>query len=259
VHQVAISRPFYIGKYEVTQGQWDAVMGRRDRMRRWGAKNASRLRKEWLGPNKPMFRVSWNDWQEFIAALKKKVHGSRTGRALDRARGGPIQGEFGYEFALPTEAQWEYACRAGSKGEYCFGDDRALLSEYAWICPDDAPHPSERDWPDLSVGGRKPNAWGIHDMHGSVWELCADWWDKHYYSKSPLRDPPGAAAGCFKVVRGGAVNNYGRFARSAFRQFIPPEARDDPRPLLVGARLVINLPSTNPSARSTPRCRRAHE
>ncbi len=226
VHQVVISKAFYIGKYEVTQGQWDVVMGKRNHKNRWGEKVASSLRREWVGPNKPMFRVSWNDWQDFV----KGVHHKAPPR----------------DFSLPTEAQWEYACRAGSKTEYCFGDDPALLEEYAWITPEDAPHPRERIWPDLAVGGRKPNKWGIHDMHGNAWEWCQDWWDNDYYSKSPLKDPQGPDDGYFKVLRGGAVKSYGRFARSAFRLFINADVPDDDRTLLTGARLVINLPSPPP-------------
>jgi len=240
VHQVVISKPFYIGKYEVTQGQWDAVMGKGNHKARWGEKVASSLRKEWVGPNKPMSRVSWNDWQDFVAGLSKKVAVSL------RETKHPLAERAGYTFSLPTEAQWEYACRAGSKTEYCFGDDPALLEEYAWITPDDAPHPRERIWPDLAVGGRKPNKWGIHDMHGNAWEWCQDWWDKDYYSKSPLKDPQGPVDGNFKVLRGGAVKSYGRFARSAFRLFINADVPDDDRTLLTGARLVINLPSPPP-------------
>jgi len=191
-----------------------------------------------------MFRVSWNDWQGFVKALRKRVRDrSRSRKTSGDDTDVPNSSEFGYDFSLPTEAQWEYACRAGSKTEYCFGDDPALLEEYAWITPEDAPHPRERIWPDMAVGGRKPNKWGIHDMHGNAWEWCQDWWDKDYYSESPLKDPEGPADGYFKVLRGGAVKSYGRFARSAFRLFITPDVPDDDRTLLTGARLVINLAS----------------
>lgn len=219
VHQVVISKPFYIGKYEVTQAQWDAVMGEKDRLERWG-KFAPRGPR-FLGSDKPMFTI-WNDWQTFVEKIRKKAPG--------------------HDFRLPTEAQWEYACRAGSTSEYCFGDDPAQLKDYAWVCADDAPRPGERKWPDLVVGGRKPNHWGIHDMHGSVWEWCADWWDEDYYSRSPLVDPQGPQTGNFRVLRGGAVKNYGRFARSAFRLFMLPDTQDMAMDLLGGARLVINLP-----------------
>ena len=254
VHQVTITRPFYIGKYEVTQGQWDAVMGKGNHKARWGAKTAANLRKEWVGLNKPMFRVSWNDWQDYIAVLEKKMRRSRSRQTLDAEQGGPNSGEFGDDFALPSEAQWEYACRAGSITEYCFGDDPALLGDYAWVTAIEAPHPRDRNWPDLTVGGRKPNAWGIHDMHGNAWEWCQDWWDKDYYRSSPVVDPPGPADGALKVLRGGAVKSYGRFARSAFRLFIYPDVPDDDRTLLTGARLVINLPSAvaKPNLRVKP-------
>ena len=228
VHRVIISRPFYVGRYEVTQGQWDAVLGEKDRMRRWGK---AKLRPTALGPNKPMGLASWDDWQEFVRALGKQVAVSL------RETKHPLAGRAGYNFSLPTEAQWEYACRAGSTTAYCFGDDPPELKEYAWFCAEDALPPREREWPDLSVGGRKPNNWGIHDMHGSVWEWCTDWWDKEYYSKSPLKNPRGPETGTFRVMRGGVYTRYGRFTRSAFRYFMPPNLPDH----ATGARLVINL------------------
>ncbi len=237
VHWVIISKPFYVCLYEVTQGQWDAVLGAKDRLKRWGK---AKPRPTTLGPSKPMGLASWNDWQEFVRALRKKVHdGSRSRETSGGEAEAPNSHEFGYEFSLPTEAQWEYACRAGSTTTYCFGDDPARLKEYAWFCAEDALPPRERKWPDLSVGGKKPNALGIHDMHGSVWEWCADWWDKKYYSKSSLKDPQGPETGTFRVMRGGVYTRYGRFARSAFRYFMPPNLADH----AAGARLVINLPS----------------
>jgi formylglycine-generating enzyme required for sulfatase activity len=97
-----------------------------------------------------MHYLNWNDWQEFIATIRKKVADS--------------------DFRLPTEAEWEYACRAGSRTEYCYGDAPAQLDEYASFCADDAPRWSERDIPDFRVGQRKPNIWG---MHGNVREWCS--------------------------------------------------------------------------------------
>jgi formylglycine-generating enzyme required for sulfatase activity len=206
--------------------------------------------------------TTWNDWQMFIAALEKKVpvslretsahhaeraHVDRSLRDRQRVSERLAHVDFltaserdGY-FALPTEAQWEYACRAGSTTEYCFGDDPARLKDYAWVCADDAPQPRDRQWPDLAAGDRKPNNWGLHDMHGSVREWCADWWDEDYYSRSPLVDPPGPPTGNFKVLRGGAVKSYGRFARSAFRLFLLPDIQDAAVDNLSGARLVVNL------------------
>ncbi len=125
-----------------------------------------------------METVSWDDCQQFVGKLNAK---SAAGRG---------------KFQLPSEAQWEYACRAGSKMRYCFGDDEKQLGEYAWYDANsgDKTHP---------VGEKKPNAWGLYDMHGNVWEWCQDWFDSGYYAKSPTEDPTGPAASWNRVVRGG--------------------------------------------------------
>jgi formylglycine-generating enzyme required for sulfatase activity len=116
---------------------------------------------------------------------------------------------------LPTEAQWEYACRAGSKTKYCFGDDASKSGEYAWYDEnsDKKTHP---------VGEKKPNAWGLYDMHGNVWEWCQDWWNNGYYKKSPADDPTGAATGSGRVIRGGCWVFPARGCRSASRDYDEP-------------------------------------
>ena len=120
---------------------------------------------------------------------------------------------------MPTEAQWEYACRAGSKTRYCFGDDASKLDEYAWYgqVSGGKTHP---------VGEKKPNAWGLYDMHGNVSELCQDWYDDAYYAKSPTDDPTGPPTGSCRVGRGGSWFDDARYCRSAYRGGHGPGDRD---------------------------------
>jgi len=180
VHKVRISKPFYMGLTEVTQRQYEAVMG----------SNPSYFK----GADNPVEQVSWNDAVEFCKKLSAK-----TGKAV----------------RLPTEAEWEYASRAGSKTAYCFGDSDSGLGEYAWYGnnSDSKTHP---------VGQKKPNAWGLFDMHGNVWEWCSDWYDEGYYGKSASDDPTGASSGSSRVLRGGSWLNSANFTRSATRPWLYP-------------------------------------
>ncbi len=182
-HRVRITKPFYLGKYLVTQEQWEAVMGN----------NPSQFK----GPKNPVEQVSWDDCQKFLGKLNAK---SAAGAG---------------KFQLPSEAQWEYACRAGSKTKYYFGDDETRLGDYAWYDANsgDKTHP---------VGDKKPNAWGLYDMHGNVWEWCQDWWKDEYYKESPVDDPTGAATGSYRVNRGGGWNYPAWYCRSAYRDWIFP-------------------------------------
>jgi formylglycine-generating enzyme required for sulfatase activity len=185
---VRITKPFYLGKFLVTQEQWAAVMGN----------NPSRRFK---GPKNPVEMVAWNDCQEFLEKLNAKI-GTQRGK-----------------FVLPTEAQWEYACRAGSTTRYCFGDDESGLGEYAW-------YRANSDMKTHQVGEKKPNAWGLYDMHGNVWEWCADWYGG-YYANSPTDDPTGPATGSDRVLRGGSWINVTGNCRSANRFWITPVYRSD--------------------------------
>ena len=153
-HRVRITQPFYIGKYPVTQEQWTAVMG----------DNPSHFK----GPKNPVEWVSWSDCLRFLRRLNEKAGGGK------------------WEF--PTEAQWEYACRAGSTTAFCYGNDEAGLDEYGWYdkISGGKSHP---------VGEKKPNAWGLYDMNGSIWQWVLDWYDRDYYAHSPTDDPTGPAAG----------------------------------------------------------------
>ena len=123
------------------------------------------------------------------------------------------------QYRLPTEAQWEYACRAGSKTRYYFGDDVSQLGEYAWYSVNSGKitHP---------VGEKKPNAWGLYDMHGDVLEWCADWYHDGYYAGSPKDDPTGPATGSYRVSRGGSLFCPAGGCRSAFREYFEPKRYD---------------------------------
>jgi formylglycine-generating enzyme required for sulfatase activity len=180
-HKVNISKPFYLGKYEVTQEQWEAVMGN----------NPSWLK----GRTNPVELVSWNDTQEFIRRLNaREGHG---------------------RYRLPTEAEWEYAARAGTTTAYSFGDDAGNLGRYAWCTPgDEAHHP---------VGQKEANAWGLHDMHGNVHEWVQDWYDKTYYSHSPETDPLGPSTGSRRVIRGGGYGDAAMLCRSSARLHFWPK------------------------------------
>ncbi len=183
-HEVWISEPFYLGIHPVTQGQWEAVMG----------SNPSRFQGD---PQRPVERVSWDDVQVFLERLSE-----RDGRA----------------YRLPSEAQWEYACRAGSTGAYCFGDDVGELVNYAWYDANsgNTTHP---------VGEKQANAWGLYDMHGNVWEWCQDFYSD--YQATAATDPRGPDAGAHRVIRGGCWSYSAQLVRSAYRVALGPALRVD--------------------------------
>jgi formylglycine-generating enzyme required for sulfatase activity len=180
LHQVTISKPFYLGKYEVTQAQWQEVMGT----------NPSHFKGD---PSRPVERVSWIMVQEFISKLN-----AREGHTLYR---------------LPTEAEWEYAARAGATTKYHFGDDDASLEQYAWYNKNDkgTTHP---------VGQLKPNAWGLYDMMGNVWEWVQDW--RGPYAAGQQVDPQGPATGNARGYRGGGWGYPPVRCRVAFRSYDSP-------------------------------------
>ena len=181
-HRVTLTRGFWIGRTEVIQELYEAVM----------EKNPSYHR----GADLPVENVSWNDAVAFIRRLNDLV----------------LDGKFN----LPTEAQWEYACRAESKGAYCFGNDRTRLDQYAWL--GDNTHSKVRLKP---VATKKPNAWGIYDMHGNLWEWCRDWYGE--YPGGPVTDPLGPSSGREKVCRGGSWFSGKGGVRCADRDHVPPD------------------------------------
>jgi formylglycine-generating enzyme required for sulfatase activity len=180
-HRVRITKGFEIGRTVVTQAQWRAVMGA----------NPSGF----TGDDRPVENVSWNDVQRFLERVNDENDG--------------------YRYRLPTEAEWEYAARAGSTAD-TVADGKAV----AWFAANSGgeTHP---------VRQKQANAWGLYDMLGNVWEWCADWYGARYYASSPADDPQGPASGTTRVVRGGSWYFTGGFVRPAFRYRIIPDVRSD--------------------------------
>ena len=182
VHKVTISQPFYIGKYPVTQSQWVAVMG----------SNPSRYK----GSDNPVENVTWNEVQDFIIKLNAKEGHSR--------------------YRLPTEAEWEYAARAGTSSEFFFGDNQDELSKYGWYNGNSGKttHP---------VGQKLPNAWGLYDVYGNILEWVQDRFGD--YSVAAEIDPKGPPSGSGRVIRGGSFNSSAEYCRSANRYIFSPDYR----------------------------------
>jgi formylglycine-generating enzyme required for sulfatase activity len=197
---VILSRDYWLGKYEVTQGEFAAVTGR----------NPSQFGGD---PKRPVEKVSHVDATAYCRAL--------TRREREAGRLPP-----GYEYRLPTEAEWEFACRAGSNAQFSFGDDPAAAGDHAWTeeNSDGTTHP---------VGQKAPNPWGFHDLHGNVWEWCQDWFSD--YPPATVVDPVGPATGRFKVFRGGGWYHAARFARINSRFTMSPSNGID----FVGFRVAL--------------------
>jgi formylglycine-generating enzyme required for sulfatase activity len=192
-HQVTVSHAFYMGKYEVTQAQWQAVMGTTVAQQRDKSYPAQPLWGE--GGNYPMYFVNWDEAQEFIKRLNAlNLH---------------------FIYRLPTEAEWEYAARAGTSGPYA-GD----LAAMAWYSAN-ASDPSNLLGKLNPVGQKQANGWGLYDMHGSLWEWCHDWYGD--YNASRALDPSGPANGGMRMVRGGSWRNLAAYARSAYRSYFSPD------------------------------------
>jgi formylglycine-generating enzyme required for sulfatase activity len=175
LHKVRITRAFHMGITPVTQAQWKAVMG----------SNPSSFK----GDDLPVECISWNDAKRFVQSLSRKED---------------------IFYRLPTEAEWEYACKGKSLTRYYFGSDEAELPMHAWFLDNSEmqTHP---------VGLKTPNSLGLYDMHGNVWEWCEDWYDEKYYKSSPTNKPRGPAMGKHRVVRGGSWSLSAPMLRSGYR------------------------------------------
>jgi formylglycine-generating enzyme required for sulfatase activity len=179
-HKVRITKPFYMGKYLVTQEEWEKIM----------VNDPSKFKE--AGKKAPVETVSWDDCQEFIKKLNQKE---------------------GKTYRLPTEAEWEYSARGGDSGGstiYTYGNDASKLRDYAWYDGNsgNTKHP---------VGQKKPNSLGLYDIMGNVFEWCGDWYDDEYYKNCPSADPKGADGGVYRVLRGGSWSENAEDSRLSFR------------------------------------------
>ena len=198
-HEVTLTKPYYMGKDAVMQEQWEAVMGN----------NPSHTK----GAKFPVTDLSWEDCQDFIQKLNAVTKGG---------------------YRLPTEAEWEYACRAGTKTAYSFGDE---------LTPFDANYTNSRIGGNGNVyfpkGRYKPNAFGLYNMHGNVKEWCEDWFGK--YPTKPVKDPQGPTNGEYRILRGGSLDYFESDARSSVRYVDSPTNRDDDYEGVRGFRLVRTI------------------
>jgi formylglycine-generating enzyme required for sulfatase activity len=198
-HQARITKPYWLGVTAVTQEEYQRVLG----------SNPSKFQGD---PKRPVEQVSWDDAVEFCRRLSEL----------------PAEKAAKRRYVLPMEAQWEYACRAGSTGRWCFSPQRnpsprvveeKIVGDYGWSN-------ANTDVPNHPVAQKRANVWGLYDVYGNVWEWCADWYDRDFYAKSPIDDPMGPPGGSFRVLRGGGWRYPAGICRSACRDRFEPGSRD---------------------------------
>ena len=185
-HEVTLTTPFKIGVHEITQAQYELIMG----------VNPSQFK----GTDNPVDTVNWDDSVEFCRRLSEL----------------PAENAAGNVYRLPTEAEWEYACRAGTTTKWSFGDDGSDIGDYAW-------YKYNADMKTHPVGSKQANAFGLFDMHGNVWEWCQDWYGD--FPRGSVTDPKGAGRGSERVIRGGRYGSSAKSCRSGNRNSREPTRR----------------------------------
>ena len=212
-HQVSLTKPFYMGVYEVTNAQWKQVMGSVSEP--WWPLGS--VPSHWRDDDRPVEKLMWPHAVEFCKRLSALPEERKAGRV----------------YRLPTEAEWEYACRAGTDTRYSFGDNESELGEYAWFEGNagNETHP---------VGQKKPNAWGLYDMHGNVWEWCNDFYGA--YPEGASKDPQGPSKPSDRVIRGGCWGNTAGYCRSAYRYGYEWHYRHN----YLGFRVALSPPEVKP-------------
>ena len=231
-HRVQITQPFYLGVFEVTQQQYQMIMG--ENPSEFSARGRSRKRVTGLDTSRfPVEHVRWTEALEFCGKLSRL----------------PAERSAGRVYRLPSEAEWEFACRAGTTTSYHFGN--ALSSTQANF-NGKLPSPGAQPGPFLgrptTVGSYQANAWGLYDMHGNVWEWCSDWFRADYYQRAPAEDPPGAPSAPDRSVRGGSWADDGLNCRTAYRFNVLPVYRFQTR----GFRVAMTIGDPLPVAQSPP-------
>jgi formylglycine-generating enzyme required for sulfatase activity len=235
-HRVRITQPFYLGVYEVTQEEYERLSGQNPSQFSAHGKEAAKV--SGVDTRRlPVEHVPFDDARQFAVRLGEAAPEKSAGR----------------RYRLPTEAEWEHACRAGTATRYYFGDDRTLLADHGWF----RANCSGRSQP---VGSRQANAWGLHDLYGNALEWCQDWFSLTYYAESPPADPQGPSSGSWHVERGGMTGSSEVGCRSAARHF---HKSTDMAYNAPGFRLVCEIPrplkpqpaaaSSTPAAAQQPR------
>ena len=200
-HKVSFEYSFYVAKYEVPQNLWEAVMG----------SNPSR----WKGPRNSVEELTFNDAQKFCVMATRMM---RSAKLISKDQ----------EIRLPSEAEWEYFARAGTKTLYSFGDEQKLLGDYGWFTGNAAGN-------DPPVGAKKPNAWGLYDIHGYLWEWCSDTGSESYKNTPNDGSAHIEKDGKTRILRGGSWKDKAEKLTSSYRSVVPAELTDD----AVGLRCIL--------------------